>query len=118
MKARLHPSPYGYARRSALARPWAGLLSVEAKDRHGFRLFRLRGLEKVNRAALLVTGGHKRKRRLYRYGRWLRTWTSGATGPRLGPSSPLRGRKRVVAGARQCEGWSVTRPASLLEIGL
>ena len=41
---------------------WVEPLFAEAKDRHGMRRFRLRGLEKVNAEALLIAAGQNLKR--------------------------------------------------------
>jgi hypothetical protein len=41
---------------------------AEAKDWHGLRRFRLRGLEKVNGEALLIAAGQNLKRLLSRWG--------------------------------------------------
>ncbi|MBW3656588.1 MAG: transposase, partial [Gemmatimonadetes bacterium] len=69
---------------------WVEPLFAEAKDWHGLRRFRLRGLEKVNREALLVAAGQNLKRLVSRQGWGRRPWPGGATGLRLVP---------VVAGA-------------------
>ena len=58
---------------------WVEPLFGEAKDWHGLRRFRLRGLEKVNCEALLIAAGQNLKRWLTRTG-----W-----GRRLGPSGSL-----------------------------
>ena len=52
----------------------------EAKDWHGLRRFRLRGLEKVNGEALLIAAGLNLKRLLSRRGWGRRPWPSGAPG--------------------------------------
>ena len=62
---------------------WVEPLFAEAKDWHGLRRFRLRGLEKVNREALLVAAGQNLKRLLSRRGWGRRPWPGGATGLRL-----------------------------------
>jgi hypothetical protein len=43
---------------------WVEPLFAEAKDWHGLRRFRLRGLEKVNGEALLIAAGQNLKRLL------------------------------------------------------
>ncbi|MEX2315216.1 MAG: transposase [Thermomicrobiales bacterium] len=66
---------------------WIEPLFAEAKDWHGLRRFRLRGLENVNIAALLVASGQNLKRWLAATGcgrRW------GPEGARTAPNS-LRG---------------------------
>ena len=45
---------------------WVEPLFAEAKDWHGLRRFRLRGLEKVNSEALLIAAGQNLKRLLSR----------------------------------------------------
>ena len=57
----------------------------EAKDWHGLRRFRLRGLEKVNAEALVTATGQNLKRLLSRGGWGRRPWPSGAPGLRIGP---------------------------------
>ena len=42
-------------------RVWVEPLFAEAKDWHGMRRFRLRGLEKVNLEALLIASGQNTK---------------------------------------------------------
>ncbi len=64
---------------------WVEPLFAEAKDWHGLRRFRLRGLEKVNREALLTAAGQNLKRLLSRRGWGCRPWPSGAGGLRIGP---------------------------------
>ncbi len=64
---------------------WVEPLFAEAKDWHGLRRFRLRGLEKVNREALLTAAGQNLKRLLSRRGWGHRPWPSGAAGLRIDP---------------------------------
>jgi hypothetical protein len=59
---------------------WVEPLFAEAKDWHGLRRFRLRGLEKVNGEALLIAAGLNLKRLLSRRGWGRRPWPSGAPG--------------------------------------
>ena len=70
--------PYAKARRKRQV--WVEPLFAEAKDWHGLRRFRLRGLEKVNSEALLIAAGQNLKRLLS--GRW--GW-----GRRPFPAEPL-----------------------------
>ncbi len=70
---------------------WVEPLFAEAKDWHGLRRFRLRGLEKVNGEALLIAAGQNLKRLLSRRGWGRRPFPSGAAGivlPALPPASP------------------------------
>jgi transposase len=68
---------------------WVEPLFAEAKDWHGLRRFRLRGLEKVNGAALLIAAGQNLKRLLSWQGWGRRPFPSGAAGIVL-PALPLR----------------------------
>jgi len=66
-------------------------LFAEAKDWHGLRRFRLRGLEKVNREALMIAAGQNLKRLLSWRGWGRRPFPSGAAGvvlPFLRPTLP------------------------------
>jgi transposase len=66
---------------------WVEPLFAEAKDWHGLRRFRLRGLEKVNREALLVAAGQNLKRLLSDRGWGRRPWPTGAPGLHLSPAA-------------------------------
>jgi hypothetical protein len=69
---------------------WVEPLFAEAKDWHGLRRFRLRGLERVNGEALLIAAGQNLKRLLSRSGWGRRPWPTGAAGLVLPtPSPPL-----------------------------
>jgi Transposase DDE domain len=70
--------PYGKAMRKR--RVWVEPLFAEAKDWHGLRRFRLRGLERVNGAALMIAAGQNLKRFLSRSGWGRRSWPNGAAG--------------------------------------
>jgi transposase len=59
---------------------WVEPLFAEAKDWHGLRRFRLRGLEKVNGEAILIAAGQNLKRLLSRCGWGRRPWPNGAAG--------------------------------------
>ena len=59
---------------------WVEPLFGEAKDWHGLRRFLLRGLWKVNVAALLIAAGQNLKRLLSKRGWGRRPWPSGAPG--------------------------------------
>jgi transposase len=81
-----------YARAMRKRKVWVEPLFAEAKDWHGLRRFRLRGLPKVNAEALLVATGQNLKRLLSRAGWGRRPWPTGAAGlvlPALAP--PARG---------------------------
>jgi hypothetical protein len=68
---------------------WVEPLFAEAKDWHGLRRFRLRGLEKVNGAALLIAAGQNLKRLLTWQGWGRRPFPSGAAGIVLPALPPL-----------------------------
>jgi transposase len=68
---------------------WVEPLFAEAKDWHGLRRFRLRGLEKVNREALLTAAGQNLKRLLSSRGWGRRPWPSGAPGLRSTPPTAV-----------------------------
>ena len=59
---------------------WVEPLFAEAKDWHGLRRFRLRGLRKVNGEALLVAAGQNLKRLLSHRGWGRRPWPGGGAG--------------------------------------
>jgi hypothetical protein len=62
---------------------------AEAKDWHGLRRFRLRGLPKVNGEALPIAAGQNRKRLLSRAGWGRRPRPNGAAGVALPATKPL-----------------------------
>lgn len=59
---------------------WIEPLFGEAKQWHGMRQFRLRGLMKVNMEGLLIAAGQNLKRLLSASGWGRRPWPDGATG--------------------------------------
>jgi len=59
---------------------WVEPLFAEAKDWHGLRRFRLRGLTKVNSEGVFTATGQNLKRLLSRRGWGRRPWPSGAPG--------------------------------------
>ena len=69
-----------YAKAMRKRQVWVEPLFAEAKDWHGLRRFRLRGLEKVNGEALLIAAGQNLKRLLSRWGWGRRPFPSGAAG--------------------------------------
>ena len=68
---------------------WVEPLFAEAKEWHGLRRFRLRGLPKVNGEALLVAAGQNLKRLLSRRGWGRRPWPGGAGGVVLPAAQPV-----------------------------
>jgi len=79
-------APYAMAMRKRQV--WVEPLFAEAKEWHGLRRFRLRGLEKVNGEALLIAAGQNVKRLLARWGWGRRPFPSGAAGIVLPPFLP------------------------------
>ncbi len=61
-RVRGYRGTYPYQKALRKRRVWVEPLFAEAKDRHGLRRFRLRGLEKVNTEALLIAAGQNIKR--------------------------------------------------------
>jgi len=59
---------------------WMEPLFGEAKQWHGMRQFRLRGLKKVNMEGLMVATGQNLKRLLQAEGWGCRPWPGGAVG--------------------------------------
>ena len=82
-----------YARAMRKRQVWVATQRVpgfaEAKDWHGLRRFRLRGLEKVNGEALLVAAGQNLKRLLSRWGWERRPFPNGAAGIVVPPLLPI-----------------------------
>jgi transposase len=78
-----------YAKAMRKRQVWVEPLFAEAKDWHGLRRFRLRGLEKVNGEALLIAAGQNLKRLLGRWGWGRRPFPSGAAGIVLPARPPL-----------------------------
>ncbi len=74
---------------------WVEPLFGEAKQWHGLRRFRLRGLPKVNMVGLLVAAGQNLKRLLKTWGWGRRPWPHGAP-------EPLPGARRPVPSPRLC----------------
>jgi transposase len=77
-----------FARAMRKRKVWVEPLFAEAKDWHGLRRFRLRGLVKTNGEALLIAAGQNLKRLLSKLGWGRRPWPSGATGVVLPPPAP------------------------------
>ena len=70
--------PYAKAMRKRTV--WVEPLFAEAKDWHGVRRFRLRGLEKVTIQAQVIAAGQNLKRLLSTQGWGRRPWPGGAVG--------------------------------------
>jgi len=69
-----------YAKAMRKRKVWVEPLFAEAKDWHGLRRFRLRGLEQVNIQAQLIAAGQNLKRFLSKHGWGRRPWPCGAVG--------------------------------------
>jgi transposase len=69
-----------YAKAMRKRKVWVEPLFAEAKDWHGLRRFRLRGLEKVNIQAQLIATGQNLKRLLSKRGWGRHPWPCGAVG--------------------------------------
>jgi hypothetical protein len=78
-----------YAKAMRKRKVWVEPLFAEAKDWHGLRRFRLRGLGNVNVEGLLVAAGQNLKRLLSRWGWGRRPWPNGAAGLVLPSPSPM-----------------------------
>jgi transposase len=78
-----------YERAMRKRQVWVEPLFGEAKDWHGLRRFRLRGLWKVNAEALLIATGQNLKRLLRKRGWGRRPWPNGApAAPFARPQAP------------------------------
>jgi transposase len=78
-----------YAKAMRKRQVWVEPLFAEAKAWHGLRRFRLRGLEQVNREALLIAAGQNLKRLLRWRGWGRRPFPDGAAGIVLPAVPPL-----------------------------
>ena len=78
-----------YANAMRKRQVWVEPLFAEAKDWHGLRRFRLRGLEKVNGEAVLIAAGQNLKRLLRWRGWGRRPFPDGAAGIVLPAGLPL-----------------------------
>ncbi len=86
-----HVTP-AYQKAMRKRRVWVEPLFAEAKAWHGLRRFRLRGLEKGNREALLIAAGQNLKRLLAGRGWGRRPFPTGTAGivlPALPPPLAL-----------------------------
>lgn len=88
-RVRAYHDTEAYAKAMRKRQVWVEPLFAEAKDWHGLRRFRLRGLEKVNGEALWIAAGQNLKRLLSWRGWGRRPFPSGAAGIVLAPLPPL-----------------------------
>lgn len=78
-----------YAKAMRKRKVWVEPLFAEAKNWHGLRRFRLRGLEQVNIQGQLIAPGQNLKRLLSGSGWGRRPWPNGAAGVVLPPAKPV-----------------------------
>jgi hypothetical protein len=88
-RVRGHHATEAYAKAMRKRKVWVEPLFAEAKDWHGLRRFRLRGLEKVNIQAQVIAAGQNLKRLLSKQGWGRRPWPDGATGVVLPLAKPV-----------------------------
>lgn len=88
-RVRGHHATEAYAQAMRKRKVWIEPLFAEAKEWHGLRRFRLRGLEKVNIQAQLIAAGQNLKRLLSKHGWGRRPWPSGAAGLVLPAANPV-----------------------------
>ena len=88
-RVRAYHATEPYAKAMRKRHVWVEPLFAEAKDWHGLRRFRLRGLERVNGEALLIAAGQNLKRSLSWRGWGRRPFPSGAAGAVLPTLSHL-----------------------------
>ena len=87
-RVRAYHGTASYERARRKRQVWVEPLFAEAKDWHGLRRFRLRGLAKVNAEALITASGQNLKRLLSRGGWGRRPWPGGAPGLRVEAAAP------------------------------
>ena len=88
-RVREYHATEAYAKAMRKRQVWVEPLFAEAKDWHGLRRFRLRGLANVNMEGLLVAAGQNLKRLLSRSGWGRHPWPNGAAGPAPPAPSPM-----------------------------
>ena len=93
-RVRAHHATEPSAKAMRKRQVWVEPLFAEAKDWHGFRRFRLRGLPRVTIEALLIAAGQNLKRLLSHCGWGRRPFPNGAAGIVLPPLPPLPAQTR------------------------
>lgn len=88
-RVRQYHTPQPFARAMRKRRVWEEPLFAEARNWHGLRRLRLRGLERVNSEALLIAAGQNVKRLLSREVWGRRPCPGGAAGVALVALSSL-----------------------------
>jgi hypothetical protein len=94
-RVRAHHTTEAYLKAMRKRSVWVEPMFGEAKQWHGLRRFRLRGLPKVNTQALLTAAGQNLKRLLQRRGWGRRPWPGC-------PAGALRSGRRQHPRARSC----------------
>jgi hypothetical protein len=89
VRVRAYHTTEPYAKAMRKRQVWVEPLFAEAKDWHGLRRVRLRGLEQVNGEALLIAAGQNLKRLLSWRGWGRRPFPSGAAGAVLSVLPPM-----------------------------
>jgi len=87
-RARRYRDTPAYAKALRKRQVWVEPLFGEAKEWHGLRRFRLRGLDHVNIEGVLVAAGQNLKRVLVSRGWGRRPWPGGAPGLRFASGLP------------------------------
>jgi hypothetical protein len=113
-KVRSHHETEPYEKAIRKRKVWVEPMFAEAKDWHGMRRFRLRGLERVNAEALLIAAGQNLKRLLASNGGRPRTSVQEAAlrPPTSAPYGFLRARRCLVGSVRPV----LQQPAWLSEV--
>ena len=88
-RVRAYHATEAYQKAMRKRKVWVEPLFAEAKDWHGLRRFRLRGLEKVNGEAVLIATGQNLKRLLSWRGWGRRPFPSGSPAVALPARSPI-----------------------------
>jgi transposase len=79
-RVRQYHETVAYVKAMRKRKVWIEPLFGEAKQWHGMRRFRLRGLQKVNMEGLFIAAGQNLKRLLSAWGWGRRPWPDGGTG--------------------------------------
>ena len=95
-RVRAYHATAAYQKARRKRQVWVEPLFAEAKDWHGLRRFRLRGLTKVNIEGVFTATGQNVKRLLSKRGWGRRPWPSGAAGLAVGLPNPTYPRPLLV----------------------
>jgi hypothetical protein len=88
-RVRAYHQTAAYQRAIRKRKVWVEPLFAEAKQWHGLRRFKLRGLEKVNSESLLIAAGQNLKRLLREWGWGQRPGPNGVPLTAIGATFPL-----------------------------